>query len=261
MFPYLEQPTIGIGPFTIHAFGVFAAAGIAAGYLLAVRRMRSSGLDAATGSALVMWMIVAGIAGSHAAALAKSPPGTVSGDPAAVLRIWDGMSSFGGLLAGVGAGVYFLARRGVSRRETWAYLDAVAYAFPVAWMLGRAGCSIAHDHPGIRTASILAVRYPDGPRFDAGLLEFLAVAPIAVLFLAFGKRRRPPGFYLPTLLVLYGPLRFLIDSIRIGEIRYLGLTTGQYGAAVTTLIGMTMLIPFVRRRIRQTITPPAGPQK
>ena len=241
MFPYLEQPAIAVGPLTIEGFGVLAAAGVLVGYCISLHRIRISGLNAATGSALVMWMVVAGLAGSHVAALALSGPPAMRAAPTALLRIWDGMSSFGGLLAGGAAGVWFLRRHGVVGTDLLAYFDAVAYAFPIAWMFGRAGCSLAHDHPGIHSTSILAVRYPDGPRLDAGLLELLAITPVAILFLALGKRRRLPGFYLAILLVLYGPMRFLIETVRIGEATYLGLTTGQYGAGIATLLGITIL--------------------
>lgn len=241
MFLYVEQPAIKAGPLTIHGFGLLVAAGILVGYWLALRRMRMCGLDTGTGSALVMWMVVAGLAGSHLASLALSGAGTAFAQPATLVRIWDGMSSFGGLLAGAAAGLWFLARRKRPSRETVGYFDAIAFAFPVAWMFGRAGCAIAHDHPGIRTSSILAVQYPDGPRFDAGLLEFFASGLIAILFVALAKRPRLPGFYIATLLILYGPMRFLIETVRIGETTYFGMTTGQYGAAVATLAGVSLM--------------------
>jgi len=48
--------------------------------------------------------------------------------------------------------------------------DLVASAFPLSWVFGRSGCSLAHDHPGMLSNAWFAVQYPGGGRFDLGLI-------------------------------------------------------------------------------------------
>ena len=47
---------------------------------------------------------------------------------------------------------------------------------------------------------------------------------------------------------MYGPVRFLLDTYRIGDARYFGWTPGQYLAVVSTLLGIALLVRAFRPR-------------
>jgi phosphatidylglycerol:prolipoprotein diacylglycerol transferase len=81
------------------------------------------------------------------------------------------------------------------------------------------------------------VRFPDGPRFDLGLLELLFTLFISALFLALDQRPRPTGFFIALFFALYGPVRFALDVLRIGDTRYFGWTPGQYVSIAAALFG------------------------
>jgi phosphatidylglycerol:prolipoprotein diacylglycerol transferase len=250
VFPYLQEPTLRIGSLTLHAFGGFVAAAVLVGCWVVLRRAEQQGLSLTHTRSLLLWMLGVGFLGSHLEHLAYSEtwvfarPSAVWADPLILLNLWNGMSSFGGILGGVLGGLLYMRRRRWSGSEILLQLDGVAFAFPFAWTVARAGCSLAHDHPGIHTASWLAVRYPDGPRYDLGLFDFFAGLLLAALFLFLDRRRRPGGFYLCLFMVLYGSSRLLLDNLRDEE-RFLGLTSGQYGAVLAILLGLAVLRVFV----------------
>ena len=258
MFPYVEQPVLRLGPIALHAFGALVGSGVLLGYWMLVRRATARGLEGSTASGLVLWMVSLGFVGAHILSVVFSQPQRVVEEPLLLLKFWEGLSSFGGVLSGILAGFCFLKLRRVPRTSTWVYMDVVAYVFPFAWILGRAGCSLAHDHPGIQTASWLAVRYPDGPRYDLGLLEFFYAMVIAGLFLILDRRPRPTGFYFGLFFLLYGPVRFFLDTLRVREVHYFSLTSGQYGSILAVLVGLGTLIMVVRQASEEsTKNPPA----
>ena len=76
----------------------------------------------------------------------------------AILRVWEGFSSFGGFLGAIlGAIAFFLWIR---PRPFFRYADVIAYAFPFAWFFGRVGCGVVHDHIGALTTFPLAMQFP-----------------------------------------------------------------------------------------------------
>ena len=241
MLPYLQEPILRIGSLTLHAFGGFVAAAVLVGCWLVLHRAERQGLSLKDTRSLLLWMLSFGFVGSHLEHLVYYEPWVLArGDPLRLLNLWNGMSSFGGILGGVLGGLIFMRRRGWTGGEILRQLDGVAFAFAFAWTVARAGCSLAHDHPGIHCTSWMAVRFPDGPRFDLGLFDFFLSLLIAGLFLLLDRRRRPSGFYLFLFMVLYGFARFLLDPLRDEE-RFLGLTSGQYGAVLAILVGLVAL--------------------
>ena len=118
--------------------------------------------------------------------------------------------------------------------------------FPRAWLFGRLGCTISHDHPGIRTESWLGVQYPGGARYDLGLLEVLFTLGYIGLLAMLDRRRRAAGFYLGLFLTTYGVFRLALDSLHENPLRYFGLTVDQYASAAATVAGLAVLV-FVRR--------------
>jgi phosphatidylglycerol:prolipoprotein diacylglycerol transferase len=66
---------------------------------------------------------------------------------------------------------------------------------------------------------------------------------IAGFFHLLGRRgRRPPGFYVGLLAIVYAPVRFLFDFLRIVDVRYGGLTPGQWGALAVMGLGVFILV-------------------
>jgi len=141
----------------------------------------------------------------------------------------------------------YLWRSGLKGVTVTRYLDALAFVFPRAWLFGRIGCALSHDHPGIPTQNWLGVRYPDGTRYDLGLLEvFFTLAYLGLL--AFLDRRKwPHGFYLGLFLSAYGAFRLGLDRLHDTPLRYLGWTVDQYASTVALATGLAILVAALRR--------------
>jgi phosphatidylglycerol:prolipoprotein diacylglycerol transferase len=161
------------------------------------------------------------------------------------------MSSFGGISGGMIAAFVLMRLVGRSPDQIWRFFDCVGFAFPFGWIFGRAGCALAHDHLGVLSSHWLAVRFPEGPRFDLGLLELLYTLAIAMGFFIIRNRPLPPGIFAGLFLAAYGPVRFALDTLRTGDARYLGWTPGQYMSVVATVGGLAMIYVLVRREREQ----------
>lgn len=254
MIPYISLPSVSVGPLTLSTFKLSVLIAVVVGVAVVIGRASSAGLDRRTVAGLLTWTIITAFFGSRAFDLAFYQPEVLYRDPLELLRFWRSLSSFGailGMLLGAWLGAVHLR---LSRCQLAAFIETVGFALPFAWIPARLGCALVHDHPGIYSDHWLAVDFPQGPRFDLGLLELLYVIPIAVAFAFLGRRPRPVGFYLPLFLVLYGPGRLAMDTLRVWDARYLGWTAAQYAAIAGILIGAVLLgrayraggVPIVR---------------
>ena len=111
MLPYFEQPVWQIGPLAIHAFGVAVAVAAWFGLTIVQQRFDRLGLDPVLGQRLGGWMLVGGILGAHLFSVLLYFPHELRADPWLILRIWEDISSFGGLLGGLAAALLFFATR------------------------------------------------------------------------------------------------------------------------------------------------------
>jgi phosphatidylglycerol:prolipoprotein diacylglycerol transferase len=280
MLPYFDQPVWRLGPLSIHAFGVAVAAALWLGLAGATRRFRRVGLDPALGERAGRWTLVGGVLGAHLFSVLLYFPEKLRHDPWLLLRLWEDISSFGGVLGGLAGAWLFFATRAddAARASRLRYLDAVAFVFPAALAVGRVGCALAHDHPGTVTTFPLAISLESdaalayirgvydaaglalpptvggGTGFhDLGLYELLFLGLVVVpLFAVWDRRPRPAGFYLAAFAALYLPVRFYLDTLRVADVRYAGLTPAQW-VAVAGMVAL--LLAVVRRRaLRVTIT-------
>ena len=247
MFPYVEQPSFALGPFSIDAFKVLVLMAVVVGFETVVRRAPRFGIDRELASSLIAWTIAWGFVGSHVFDVLAYFPQMLREDPMLLFKVWGSMSSFGGIFGGLLACLVLMRRAGLDRGERIRFADCVGFAFPFAWIFGRAGCALAHDHMGVASDSWLAVRFPDGPKLDLGLLEFFYTLVIAATFLALDRRPRPDGFFIGLFFAMYGPVRFVLDIYRVGDARYLGWTPGQYLAIGSTLLGVALLVAAFQR--------------
>lgn len=252
MIPYLEWRVIPLGPVVLQVWGLFAAVGVFAGASFAFREAKRRGLDYNRLEPVVVSVVIWAFIGARLGHVIYYAPELYMDDPWEALKFWKGgFSSFGGILGAAAA--FFLKTRlrqgsggQVRQEESLPRLkvaDALAVAAPLGLGCGRIGCFLIHDHPGTLAHAgweWLAVRYPDGPRYDLGL--FLGVFD----FLLFGlcllllKKPRKDGFYPALLTTLYAPVRFGLDYLRADDVRYFGLTPGQYGSALLLLCGLVL---------------------
>jgi phosphatidylglycerol:prolipoprotein diacylglycerol transferase len=241
VIPYFEQPSLSLGIFSIHAFGVLLAVAVWTGHRVFQRRVGLAGLDRRLGDRFLLWILLGGFVGAHMVDRLVYFPRETLADPLSLLRFWSGISSFGGFIGAI-AGAWLFIRRGELGEKTWQYLDAVAYAFPFGWIFGRLGCFVAFDHPGLPTHSFLGQKSREGVVIhNLGLEEALFTMALAAVFLVLGRRPRFAGFFVGLLPLLYAPFRFLADFLRTGDARYLGYTPGQYGTVALLIVGGVLL--------------------
>ncbi len=250
MIPYLPEPILELGGVQIRPFPVLACVAIAAHFLLFMRRAPRLGFDEREVSTLLVAVIFIGIASAHVFEMLAYQPEAVAENPLVLLEIWGDLSSLGGMIGGVLGAFVLLRWRGWSGARQLRFVDGLFFVLPVTLAIGRLGCGLQHDHRGLASTHWLAVDFPDTPRFDLGLLECFVATGIALLFFALDRRRWPDGFYVAAFLVLYAPLRFVMDSLRIGEARYYGWTPGQYIAIGGSVLGVALLCWLFARRSR-----------
>ncbi len=245
MIPYFAFHTIQLGPLTLQVWGFFAALGVIVASWFAIREAKKRGLDVAAYEKLVFRIVVASFVGARLGHVLFYEPMTYLAEPLEILKVWHGgYSSFGGF---AGAAIAFF----LSTKKTWlTQADPLVKALPLGLGCGRIGCFLIHDHPGTMAHGFgqwFAVNYPDGPRYDLGLLLGVLDALIFGLFLIMMRKPRPDGFYFALFMTVYGPTRFLLDFLRVVDSRYLGLTPAQFGSLALTAAGLYLFSVLFRQ--------------
>lgn len=295
MFPYIHVPDIAS---YIHPFGLLVSIGVIFGTYLANWRARVRGLDLDKLNSFITWMLVCGFIGAHVFDQIFYHPKEILERPWSLLMFWASLSSFGGFLGallGCLGWKYFEAlpffRLGpiltipkFRKRETpesiLPFCDLIVSVFPVAWIFGRSGCTVAHDHPGMRVpaGTLLSVaygrwdptkvqhigpielRWGNAPQYDLGLMELLFTIVLASLFALTWSRRMTSGTYIAAVAFTYGPVRLVMDFIRIKEgdaadLRFGNLTFAQYCCVGLVLFGGAMVLKI--RAIKKSGYDPA----
>lgn len=291
MIPFFEthalRPPFGPDWLEFHVFGILVGIGIVLGSWLAQRRAEETGLNGRVAADLGLWIVIVAFVFAHQVSLFAYFPERVFGTPCLsdaacavdgvshlcvngrcpdgdwlhVLRIWNGISSFGGFLGAVVAFVTFgrfrkiviipgfLELAGGKGRPMMKYLDAIAFGFSVGWLFGRLGCFSAHDHVGVASDFFLAVNFPDDwragvpniasvgapgftPRFDLGFMEVLFCIPVVALFFGWARKRKRlrPGWFAAAMILPYAPYRFYLDTLRATDIS--GMDTRYFAGAL-----------------------------
>lgn len=303
--PYIHLPDLPIGPITLHPFGLLVATGVLIGHSLAIRRAKQRGVDTVLFNSFITWMLLFGFMGGHMLDEIFYHPDELARRPWSIFMLWEGLSSFGGFTGGVIGVVLWkffemkelrtinlgimmwtvsvpVRRRDEEGRKItlsiMPFCDLILSVFPVAWIFGRSGCSVVHDHPGARAAenALLAVGYPPaihidkyGPmeliwgstaRYDLGLLELMFTIVLAGLLALTWDKRLRTGTYIVVVTMAYAPVRFAMDYLRIrpdelndrlpkADPRYAGLTPAQW--ACIALFGFGVFMAIYIRRFRE----------
>ncbi len=249
MLPNLSIPSIKIfGPLKIHPFGALVALAILIGYQLGLRRGKKTGLDLQILADAGLWAIGIGFVISHLFWAIFYNYHLVKENPLLIVMVWKGISSYGGFFGGTFGGWLYLKRKSIPPLP---YLEAMLFGFVPAWVVARMGCTTAFDHPGRTTDFFLGMADGSGVvRHNLGLYEAMWTLVIVVILYALREYRPFRVFHGALVFLLYAPVRFFFDTLRIDDITYLGFTPGQYFSVLLAGIGVYLFIRGMKEKSR-----------
>lgn len=274
LIPWFEPPVfnipLGDTVLPLHGFGFLVALGFIFGGRVAMGRARKLGLDPEVINRLIGWLVFGTFFGGHVGYGLMYKPDEYLANPIEFLKVWQGLSSFGGFIVCVPISIWFFYKEKV---PVWPYLDCLAHGMALGWFFGRMGCFVAHDHPGTVTdfwLGVYGICQPDGNKMvachDLGFYEGLWSLAMFGIFTLLDRRAWKPGTFVLALGLCYGPFRFVLDFFRpvVTDARYGGFTPAQYGAMVLTVVCLAALVQRMRSndapiRPVPADTPPAAP--
>lgn len=270
VLPYWQIGPWDIGPLTIHSFGLAIVTGLIMGlYLGGERLMRLNDQDPERFHNFGIFLIIFGWIFSHVFEVVMYQPHAIRENPFILLQVWGSISSVGGVLGGIIA--FFIWAYRNQREDHLQWANLAAWVLPFCFFWGRVGCALVHDHPGKDATEFglwnwfyeltggavpevfpLALEFPDGViRHDLGFYEAIWWFFLAVLFYFLGKKERRRGLYIWLLPLLYAPVRFGLDFLRLepnrmlhGDVRYFGLTPAQYTVIGFFAIGIYFYLKY-----------------
>jgi len=263
-----------IGPITVYSYGLMMALGFLAADFFASLEFKRRGYNPEHASMLVLWVAIAGIAGSRIYDILDNLPLYLA-DPWKMIFSGSGFVYFGGLMGGLLASFFFSRRHKIP----WLVMaDMCAPALIIGHAVGRLGCQLSGDGDwGLPSALPWAMAYPKAIvgwnaqtvlKLDAhdnlvsGFFPGVRVHPTPIyesilytaVFLILWRLRKKPFieqsegrlFYL--YLMLAGVSRFLVEFVRINPRIFLGLSEAQLISAAMVAIGIIAYYLTVARQ-------------
>jgi phosphatidylglycerol:prolipoprotein diacylglycerol transferase len=236
MYPVLFR----IGSFELTSFGAMMAVAALVGVWIFRRELRRSTLPETAVDAAV-----AGILGGLAGAKLLWVSEHLHEEPVAQLLFSrGGLSWFGGLVGGIGAGLAVMRAR---RLPVVSVLAAATPALAIGHALGRIGCFLVGDDYGRPSRLPWAVAFPRGlPPTTARvhptqLYEAALLIPVAWMLFRWRREGADDRFVLGGYLIITSVLRFLIEFIRVNERVAIGLTVAQLACLGLVIVGLWLV--------------------
>ncbi|MFH0936222.1 MAG: prolipoprotein diacylglyceryl transferase [Candidatus Woesearchaeota archaeon] len=157
-------------------------------------------------------------------------------------KFWDGgLSWYGALIGGI-IGVLYYTKK--NKLNFWKYANKLSPYLALGIGIGRIGCFLRGCCYGIQSNLPWAINYLNEFRHPTQL--YLSAHGFLIFFIL----RKIKNNQFAWFLILYSVGRFLIDFLRVYDIKYYGLSLPQIISIFTFLIG---LILFKKERFLNTL--------
>lgn len=134
-----------VGPLNIQPFGVLLAAGFILGSLWCQKYARERGIDPKTYTDIIFWIALGAIVFGHIGHIFYAPKQYWE-NPLDILKVWSGLSSFGGYFGCTVLAVWFFRKRGIHPMRGG---DILMIGLAFGGFIGRIGCFVVHGHLGL----------------------------------------------------------------------------------------------------------------
>jgi prolipoprotein diacylglyceryl transferase len=256
-FPAPPGSSISIGPLDLRAYGLMIALGVIAAVWLLGKRFEARGVGTSEdASSIAIWAVGAGVVGARLYHVITEWD-RFADDLAAIPAIWKGgLGIPGGLIAGIGVGLWMAHRRQIPMSIA---ATCAAPAIPLAQSIGRWGNWFNQELFGRPTTLPWALEVDDryvpagyalGTTFHPTFLyESLWTLALAGVLILIDQRLRPaPGILMGLFVLGYGIGRFWIEGLRIDQAsQWAGLRLNQWTALVA-IIGAAGYLLWARGR-------------
>lgn len=250
-------PFFGIGPLSVHWYGLMYLAAFGLFYYLANLRLKHQPFAGLTGTSAwsrqdiedILFLGVMGvIIGGRVGYCLFYKPGYYATHPLEIFAIWQGGMSFhGGMLGVVVAEIWFAHTR---KKPLLQVADFVAPCVPTGLAMGRLGNFINGELPGRLADPSLpwAMIFPSMgpiPRHPSQIYQFLLEGLLLfVLLWWYARRERREGQVAAAFLVGYGSFRFIAEYFREPDAHLgllsMGLSMGQWLCLPMILAGVLL---------------------
>ncbi len=248
VIPAPPTDRLEIGPLTFRLYGLMIALGVLAAVEIGRRRWQARGGDPDDITEIAKWAVPAGLVGARAYHVLTDWR-SYQGRWIDSLYIWrGGLGIPGGLIVGIGVGVWYARRRGW---DVTGLIDSVIPGIPVAQALGRIGNWFNQEIYGRPTnlpwgLTVDGLSQAVHPTF---LYEAMWNLVLAGALIYVDKRRwLKPGQMLPLWIIGYGVGRFLVESMRTDAAsELLGIRVNHWVSAAAVIVGVVWFWAVGRR--------------
>jgi phosphatidylglycerol---prolipoprotein diacylglyceryl transferase len=238
-----------IGPLQIRYYGLVYAIGFLAAYLI-LRNISKKGkiknLDEEKTDELMIWLILGLIIGARLFSFVFYNTSALLNNPLEFFYIWNGGMSFHGALVGSFAAIYYYCKK--HKLEFYTIVDILVIPAALFLFFGRIANYINSELVGTITTSektpwcVVYQKVDSYCRHPSQLYEAAKNLLIFFALIAMHKSKIfKKGVLFWSFVLMYGALRF-IENFWRDDVRYLGLSTGQYLSLIMVPIAIYFLI-------------------
>ncbi|MBC8137512.1 MAG: prolipoprotein diacylglyceryl transferase [Fibrella sp.] len=249
-----------VGNFPVHAWGVLLMIGFLLGTWRAAHHAMRYKIAPEDLWDAALFGLFGGVIGGRLAYVAQNLP-EFAAHPGQIFAMWNGgMTSFGGLIGGVGVGLLVMHLR---KRNLLDSADLAAPSLAIGYFWGRIGCYLNGCCFGGACPDPLGVQFPllSGTVHATQLYSAFAAAVIYGVLVLVEKRRQFRGQLILLFALLYSLYRFIVEFFREGATADLSgiasLTTAQVACLAIALLAGAYYV--YRMRAYDNTSPEPGP--
>jgi phosphatidylglycerol:prolipoprotein diacylglycerol transferase len=249
MFIHNINPTIfSIGSLEIRWYGLVYVIGFSLVYYILHKRRKELKLGKEDVDKLMLSIILGTVIGARLFMLIWEPAYYFA-NPLRIFAVWQGgMSLHGGIAGIIAAGYWFCKRHKIKFLKL---ADIVVVPALIGLALGRVANFINAELVGTVTNVRWCVDFGDGAcRHPVQLYGALGRFVLFGFLFSLDKiKKYKDGFLFWSFVLLMGIGRFVIDFFR-QDVRYFGLSLGQYLSLVLVIAGAYVLIKYYKKAMK-----------